>query len=111
MDEPAFIEASILPSTDGAAWRDRWFTVKSSLAEEPRVLTAALGAGPKGANEFERCNRWLLNTALAYGPEKLRFIGLWNGAGGDGPGGTRHMMNEARRRTGRVDWIDTRKLA
>lgn len=110
MDEPAFIEESILPSANGANWRDRWFAVKAELAEAPRILADELGPTPKGQNLFERCNRWLLNTALAAGPERLRFIGLWNGAGGDGPGGTKQMMNEARRRTGRVDWIDTRTL-
>ena len=28
----------------------------------------------------------------------------------DGPGGTQHMMDEVQRRTGRVEWIDTRTL-
>ena len=110
MDEPAFIEESILPSANGAGWRDRWFAIKAGLADAPRIMPDELGTGPKGQNHFERCNRWLLNTALASGPERLRFIGLWNGAGGDGPGGTKHIMNEARRRTGRVEWIDTRTL-
>jgi hypothetical protein len=35
---------------------------------------------------------------------------LWDGGGGDGPGGTAHMYHEVKRRTGRVDWIDTRSL-
>ena len=111
MDEPAFIEESILPSANGAGWRDRWFALKSNLSDAPLIMPDELGTGPKGQNLFERCNRWLLNTALVSGPERLRFIGLWNGAGGDGPGGTKHMMNEARRRTGRVEWIDTRTLS
>ncbi len=111
MDEPAFIEESILPSANGAGWRDRWFALKSNLSDSPLIMPDELGTGPKGQNLFERCNRWLLNTALVSGPERLRFIGLWNGAGGDGPGGTKHMMNEARRRTGRVEWIDTRTLS
>ena len=29
---------------------------------------------------------------------------------GDGPGGTRHMVQEVKRRTGRVTWVDTRTL-
>jgi hypothetical protein len=70
-----------------------------------------LGPGPRNSNAFERCNDWLMNTALAWGPDKLRFICLWNGSGGDGPGGTQHMMDEVKRRTGRVKWIDTRTLA
>ncbi|MFO1341445.1 MAG: hypothetical protein U1F53_25040, partial [Burkholderiaceae bacterium] len=65
---------------------------------------------PRGVNAYERCNDWLMNTALAWGPDKVRFICLWNGGGGDGPGGTQHMMDEVQRRTGRVEWIDTRRL-
>jgi hypothetical protein len=74
------------------------------------VLPDELGPLPKDANAFERCNLWLLHTALAWGPEKVRFVCLWDGGGGDGLGGTAHMYNEVKRRTGRVSWIDTRKL-
>ena len=47
----------------------------------------------KEASPFERCNLWLLYTALACGVDKVRFICLWDGSGGDGPGGTAHMYN------------------
>jgi len=110
-DEPQYIQRSILPSTDGAAWRERWFAVRAGLADPPRLMPDELGPGPRGSNAYERCNDWLTNTALAWGPEKVRFICLWNGAGGDGPGGTQHMMDEVKRRTGRVRWIDTRTLS
>ena len=50
---------------------------------------------------FERCNLWLMYSALACGIDKLRFVALWDGGGGDGPGGTAHMYNEVKRRTGR----------
>jgi hypothetical protein len=52
----------------------------------------------------------MLYTALATGTDAVRFIALWNGGGGDGPGGTEHMYKEVQRRTGRVTWLDTRKL-
>ncbi len=61
---------------------------------------------------FERCNHWLLTTALAHGVQRLRFVCLWDGAShGDGPGGTAHLVREVMRRTGRMAWIDTRTLA
>lgn len=69
-----------------------------------------LGPLPKGVDAFERCNLWLLYSALACGLDKVRFVALWNGGGGDGPGGTAHMYNEVKGRTGRVTWIDTREL-
>ena len=110
LEEPEFIERSVLPSAGGEEWRRRYFELKAALALPPRLMPDELGPLPPGANAFERCNLWLLYTALAYGPEKVRFVCLWDGGGGDGPGGTAHMYNEVKRRTGRVNWIDTRKL-
>ncbi len=109
-EEPKFIEESVQTSQDGERWRERYFAVKSQLKDAPRIMPAELGPLPKGASAYERCNLWLLYTALAWGVDKVRFVCLWNGGGGDGPGGTAHMYNEVKRRTGRVSWIDTRRL-
>lgn len=108
--EPAFLEQSVLTSTGGEQWRTRFYAVKSSLQEAPRIMPDQLGPLPKDVNAYERCNLWLLYTALAAGVDKVRFICLWNGGGGDAPGGTEHMYKEVKRRTGRVEWIDTRAL-
>lgn len=115
--EAEFIERSILPSVDGERWRDRFFAVKAALqpahallGNALRTMPVELGPAPKDVDPFERCNLWLLYTALAYGIDKVRFITLWNGAGGDGKGGTEHMYSEVKRRTGRVTWLDTRQL-
>jgi len=70
-----------------------------------------LGAIVEGDDAFVRGNTWLLDTALAFGAEKLRCICLWDGGGGDGPGGTRHLVDAVRRVGGDVQWIDTRELA
>ena len=59
---------------------------------------------------FERSNLWLLYSALSQGLDRVRFICLWNGGGGDGAGGTAHMVKEVTRRTGQVTWLDTREL-
>ena len=110
LPEPDFIDVSVMPSSDGVAWRERYYALKAQLAEAARVMPVELGPLPAGANAFERCNLWLLYTALSYGPDKVRFVCLWDGAGGDGPGGTKHMLEEVKRRTGQVSWIDTRTL-
>jgi len=108
--EPQFIDQSVLTAQDGERWRDRYYAMKAKLAEPPRIMPMELGPLPKGIDPYERCNLWLLNTALSFGADKVRFFCLWNGGGGDGPGGTAHMYNEVKRRTGRVAWIDTRSL-
>ncbi len=108
--EPEFIQASVLRSAEGERWRERYFAAKIQLAEPPRSMPLELGPPPKGVDVWERGNLWLLYTALAMGPDKTRFVCLWDGGGGDGPGGTRHMHDEVKRRTGRVSWVDVRTL-
>jgi tetratricopeptide (TPR) repeat protein len=108
--EPEFIERSIMPSAEGTRWRERFFAMKERLADPIRIMPEALGPPPKGIDPYERCNLWLLYSALACGVDRVRFLALWNGGGGDGPGGTAHMYDEVKRRTGRVTWLDTRTL-
>ena len=108
-DEAQFIAESILPASDGAHWRSRYFALKDKL-EGLRIMPLELGPLPPGVDAYERCNLWLLNSALAMGADKVRFTCLWDEGGGDGPGGTAHMVEEVQRRTGRVHWIDTRTL-
>jgi tetratricopeptide (TPR) repeat protein len=116
LPEPDFIEQSILPADGGDAWRKRYYQLRDNpLCQPPRVMPDALGPLPqdsegKEMNPFERCNLWLLYSALAKGIARTRFLCLWNGGGGDGPGGTEHMMNEVKKRTGQVTWLDTRKM-
>ncbi|MDD2874657.1 MAG: tetratricopeptide repeat protein [Azoarcus sp.] len=113
LPEPEFLERSVSSATHGARWRARYNRIRRELVDRPRILSDELG--PPGqeedSNPFERCNRWLLATALSWGIGKLSFICLWNGEGGDGPGGTAHMYGEVKRRSGKVSWIDTRTLS
>ena len=110
LPEPEFIEASVLGSVHGAQWRDRYFAAKARLAEALRTMPAELGPAPRGVNIWERGNLWLLHTTLAHGPDKARFVCLWDGGGGDGAGGTRHMYEEVKRRTGRVTWVNINEV-
>ncbi|HUG25866.1 hypothetical protein [Piscinibacter sp.] len=104
LPEPDFIAASVLPSADGERWKERYFAVKAALRWPPQEMPAAEG------DPFEACNEWLLSTAVHSGAAELHFICLWNGSGGDGPGGTAHMVREVQQLNGRVTWIDTRTL-
>jgi len=116
LPEPEFIARSILPSAGGEDWRKRYYALRDHAnCLLPRVMPDCLGPLPKDRqgrmlDPFERCNRWLLNSALTCGISRTRFICLWNGTGGDGPGGTVHMMREVKKRTGQVSWLDTREL-
>jgi hypothetical protein len=105
-DEPTFLAESV--DFANANWRQRFFAAK---AKAPlHVAPDELGPLPPDDNPYERNNMWMLDTASRFGPEKVVFICLWNGKGGDGPGGAKHLMDEAGRKTKRVYWLDTRKL-
>jgi hypothetical protein len=110
LPEAQFVEASAVRSAGAAMWRQRYYAAKARLGEAPLTMPVELGPCPKGADVWERGNLWLLYTTLAQGPDKVRFVCLWDGGGGDGPGGTRHMVDEVKRRSGRVSWIDSRAL-
>lgn len=42
---------------------------------------------------WERANLWMLNAALKEGGSSMSLIALWDGKGGDGSGGTEHMVH------------------
>ena len=106
--EPQFIENSV--ATAAEDWLNRYQSITATIQQPPLAAPAELGELPPNMNPYERCNLWLLDTALAYGAEKLTFICLWDGGGGDGPGGTAHMLEEVKKRQGRVVWLDTRAM-
>lgn len=108
--EMEFIQRSILPSEQGENWQARYFKLKEHVSLSLRSMPNELGPTPNGVDPYERCNLWLLYTALAYGIDKVHFICLWNGGGGDGPGGTAHMYQEVNKRSGQVIWLDTKKF-
>ncbi|MGZ8217966.1 hypothetical protein [Methylomagnum sp.] len=104
--EAEFIQHSVALTAN--EWHDRYLAVKAKLDLPIRCMPEELGDSER--NPYERCNLWLIDSALAYGPDKVRFICLWNGAGGDGVGGTQHMMDEVEKCAGQVIWLDTRRL-
>ena len=128
-EQAEFIEGSVRPVCEGEDWVARYRAVAARLARPPQALPApAVGAAPMCGthdaltldkrtfdqpaldNPFERCNRWLLDTALACGGEHVWLLCLWDGRGGDGAGGTAHMVAEVQRQHGHVIHIDCRRL-
>jgi hypothetical protein len=106
-DEPTFLANSV--DFANANWRERYFAAKSraTLHVMPYELGAPL---PADDNPYERNNLWMLESAARFGGDRITFICLWNGEGGDGPGGAQHFMEKARSKTARICWLDTRQL-
>jgi hypothetical protein len=107
-DEPTFLKNSV--TFTGGNWGERYEVVKNNLLTELFIMPEKLGPTPENVNPYERNNLWQLYTALSMGPEKVRFICLWDGKGGDGPGGTKHMHDSVKKRSGLVYVLDTNVL-
>lgn len=122
MEEESFLERSVRFA--GPDWEQLYRRITGRdkvrvlvLADDPEGEALApadvSGAGSRSAaptdpfaeNPFARNNLSMLRAALSYGAGRLHLITLWDGKGGDGPGGTGHMVEEVRKRTDRVTII------
>jgi len=62
-------------------------------------------------NIWQRNNLWNLHNALAAaGGDNVTLIALWNGATGDGAGGTADMVQKAQERGAKTIILDTKKI-
>ncbi len=103
-----FIQNSV--SFAGDKWRDRFYQVKDNPDTSLLIMPDELGNLAKNSNPYERNNLWQLYSALSWGIEKVHCICLWDGKGGDGLGGTRHMHNSIKQRSGQVTILATDTL-
>jgi tetratricopeptide (TPR) repeat protein len=107
----AFCEASVKDA--GSQWEKRFYELVAShadfrvLAEEDE-LPVWLRSRPN-YDLWKRNNLWMLHNAVALAGRNITLIALWNRQGGDGPGGTEHMIQEVERLNARTIIIDTKK--
>lgn len=82
----------------GAEWIERFLTLTKRL--EVRHLTGLPDwmAGNDSYTIWQRGNRWILHTAMSLAEADITLIVLWDGKGGDGPGGTENMVELAKSR-------------
>jgi hypothetical protein len=106
-----YVNSSVADS--GPDWVERFNNLYDKLPSKilsssdrlPRWLRAK-----KNYDIWQRSNLWMLHSALALSQDDLTLIALWNGATGDGPGGTEDMVERAKDRGARFIHLDTRKL-
>lgn len=102
LPDEAFVAASVdVPGSDWAARYRR-------LRQRCPTWFQADQLPPPGDDEdvFERNNDWCLEVARAQAPPgRLRVLAVWDGAGGDGRGGTAHLVARARRAGATVEVI------
>lgn len=105
-DVPAFLQASV--TFAGEVWQRRFNAMKDHPQAKLILMPDRLGAVPEGMSAYARNNHWMLHTALAHGPEKVRFVAFWNGQKGDrtGRGGTQDMVDTVKKYSGEVHILD-----
>jgi tetratricopeptide repeat protein len=110
----AYVQASV--QDGGPEWVQRFNALWDRLPS--RVLGNSQGSldlprwlqPASEYNVWERSNRWMLNNALVYGARYVTLIALWDGKPGDGPGGTKDMVETARERGAKVVVLDAGPL-
>jgi hypothetical protein len=59
---------------------------------------------------WEATNIWMLESADEIEKNNITLIALWDGKGGDGPGGTESMINTAKKKNAKINIIDITKV-
>jgi hypothetical protein len=107
-----FIKASV--EFAGASWVERFNLLYTKL---PVKILFEKYDLPKWLQKKEgkeyiwiRNNLWMLNSALVCGGIQMTLLALWDHKGGDGAGGTEHMVEIAEGRGSKVVTIDICEL-
>jgi len=89
-----FIATSVAPAGEG--WVERFqMLVKQLGPENVRVMGETDGRKYATADDvWSRANLWMVEDAVAFAPQRT-LLALWDGKGGDGPGGTEHLVSVA----------------
>jgi hypothetical protein len=107
LGEPEFIERSV--AFAGSHWVARYRAVAAQAVVS--CARPAVGDLPEMADPYEYTNLWMLREAQRLGGGALVFVCVWDGEGGDGPGGTRHLVDAVEAAGGQVRQIDPGRLA
>ena len=92
----------------GSNWIDRFYKLYNTLEHHVLSQTKELPNWLKKKEDYsiwERNNLWMLYDSLVCGGADMSLIAVWNGKGGDGDGGTEHMINAAKSRGAEVNVI------
>lgn len=106
-----YVQASV--ADGGPAWVARFERLYKRL--QPKILSESERLprwlrAKKDYSIWQRSNLWMLHNALSISQDHLTLIALWNGATGDGPGGTEDMVERAQDRGATFIHLDARKL-
>ena len=107
-----FVKASV--ENPDESWVARFYHQLSIHPNTPILAQSedlpAWLAFKQGYDIWQRNNLWLLSQALSHPAQHRSLIALWDGATGDGPGGTEHMTALAQEQGAEFVWLKTKEL-
>ena len=56
-------------------------------------------------NVWAATNEWMIESAQKINSNEMTLLALWDGKGGDGEGGTEHMINMAKKKGAKINII------
>jgi hypothetical protein len=128
VEPQVYVTKSVMEA--GPKWVERFWNVHIARAtrNQVRVLSRLYNAvddtgylpawlrEKRNYNIWQRNNLWMLFNALAEGCDEktgdpnLTLIALWDGAEGDGPGGTADLVRKVKKLGARSEIINTKEL-
>jgi hypothetical protein len=101
----------------GPGWVDRFDRLYERLPRRElsrsKELPPWLRSRPESMPDYtiwQRNNLWSLFNAMGCGSHLVTLIALWDGEAGDGPGGTKDMVNKADESGAKTILLDTKKI-
>ncbi len=109
-------EAFVVESVEfaGPQWIERFNNLYDTLPHQELLPTKELPKWLQKKEDYslwQRNNLWELNSALVNGGTHMTLFALWDGKGGDGAGGTEHMVKEARSRGAKTIVLNINQIA
>jgi hypothetical protein len=99
-----FLETSVAGAEGN--WVERYWRLWRETSPDRKLVMAPVG---EDRNPYSEHNLWLLRLAQERARD-MTLIALWDGAGGDGPGGTADVVARTRESGGETIVIDSREL-
>lgn len=106
LPEPEFLRKSVAFAGDDWVQRFHAITARAQVDVFPEDSPIAREA----SDPYERTNLWMVEEARRLGGQDIVFLCVWDGEGGDGPGGTAHMVQAVEAAGGSVVRIDPGSL-
>jgi len=111
MPRDEYVAASV--QDGGPQWVDRFDELYQRLPRRELGRSKELPRWLQSKDDYtvwQRNNIWMLYNAMACGSRHVTLVALWDGKAGDGPGGTKDMVNKADESSAKAIVLSPKKI-